>query len=96
MRACDCGQPGMPQEVFEYAIEQSHAVYVKYPDGLQRERESAMIKAFIFGTVAWRFQRLTRQLMGIGTAMGITTATQFLFLSTRQARTTAFQPPHIR
>jgi len=60
------------------------------------ERESAMIKAFIFGTVAWRFQRLTRQLMGIGTAMGITTATQFLFLSTRQARTTAFQPPHIR
>jgi len=42
----------MPQEVFEYAIEQSHAVYVKYPDGLQRERESAMIKAFIFGTVA--------------------------------------------
>jgi len=39
MRACDCGQPGMPQEVFEYAIEQSHAVYVKYPDGLQRERE---------------------------------------------------------
>ena len=29
----------MPQEVFEYAIEQSHAVYVKYPDGLQRERE---------------------------------------------------------